>query len=142
MANTLIIVKDPTVVIQTLDADGDPSGPSVDVSCDFQSIELTVDTPQTTVTTFCGTFQVPGDPEIGCDCTVAVNEDTSGRWSGLVGDSVEVSIKDRTTDTTARMFRSVIPINPALYGTDEPGEPRTVDFSLPVLSDVTVVTPS
>lgn len=142
MANTLIIVKDPTVVLQPLDADGDPSGASVDVSCDFQSIELTVDTPQTTVTTFCGTFQVPSDPEIGCDCTVAVNEDTNSRWSGLVGDSVEVRIKDRTTDTSYRSFLSLVPINPALYGSDEPGEPRTVDFSLPVLSDVTIVTPS
>ncbi len=142
MANELIVVKKPTVVIQSLDADGDPSGASVDVSCDFQSIELTVDTPVSSVTTFCGTFQVPGDPEIGCDCTVAVNEDTSSRWSALVGDSVEVRVKDRTTDTTYRMFHSVIPIDPSLYGTDEPGEPRTVDFSLPVLSAVTVVTPS
>lgn len=140
--DTPIIVKMPTVVMQPLDADGDPTGPSVDVSCDFQSIELTVDTPQTTVKTFCGTVQVPDDPEIGCDCTVAVNEATSGRWSGLVGDSVEVRIKDRTTDTKYRAFTSLIPINPALYGTDEPGEPRTVDFSLPVLSAVEEVTPS
>lgn len=142
MANELIVVKSPTVVLQPLDAAGDPTGPSVDVSCDFQTIELTVDTPQTSVTTFCGTFQVPGDPEIGCDCTVAVNEDTNSRWASLVGDSVEVRIKDRTADTSYRAFTSVIPINPALYGIDEPGEPRTVDFSLPVLSAVTVVTPS
>lgn len=142
MADTLIIVKNPTVKLQPLDASGDPTGPVVDVSCDFQQIELTVDTPQTTVTTFCGTFQVPGDPEIGCDCTVAVNEGTNTRWASLVGDSVEVQIKDRTTDTDYRAFESLVPINPALYGVDEPGEPRTVDFSLPVLSAVTIVTPS
>lgn len=137
-----IIVYRPTVVLQPLDEAGDPTGSPVDVSCDFQSVELTVDTPVTTITTFCGSVQIPGELEVGCDCTVAVNEATSGRWSGLVGDSVEVQIKDRTTDTSYRAFTSQIPLNPALYGTTEPGEPRTVDFSLPVLSEVTVVTPS
>lgn len=137
-----IVVYRPTVLLQPLDAAGDPDGAAVDVSCDFQSIELTVDTPVTTIKTFCGSAQVPDDPEIGCDCTVAVNDATSGRWSGLVGDSVEVQVKDRSTDTSYRRFQSQVPINPALYGTTEPGEARTVDFSLPVLSDVTVVTPS
>lgn len=137
-----IVVKRPTVVLQPLDEAGDPTGSPVDVSCDFQSIELTVDTPVTSIVTFCGTVQVPGDLEVGCDCTVAVNEATSGRWASLVGDSVEVQIKDRTTDTTHRSFVSVVPLNPALYGLDEPGEARTVDFSMPVMSEVTVVTPS
>jgi hypothetical protein len=137
-----IVTKRPTVVFQPLDEDGDPSGSPVDVSCDFESIELTVDTPVTTLTTFCGTVQIPDEPEIGCDCTVAVNDATSGRWSGLVGDSVEVQIKDRTTDTSYRAFVSQVPIDPSLYGTTEPGEPRTVDFALPVLSEVTLVTPS
>lgn len=142
MANEIIVVKNPTVVLQPLDADGDPTGPSVDVTCDFQTIELTVDTPVTTIKTFCGTVQVPDDPEIGCDCTVAVNAGTNGRWAALVGDSVEVRIKDRSTDTDYRAFASLVPINPALYGLDEPGEARTVDFSLPVLSAVAIVTPS
>ena len=137
-----IVTKRPTVVFQPLDEDGDPTGSPVDVSCDFESIELTVDTPVTTLTTFCGTVQIPDEPEIGCDCTVAVNDATSGRWSGLVGDSVEVQIKDRTTDTSYRAFVSQVPIDPSLYGTTEPGEPRTVDFALPVLSEVTLVTPS
>ena len=137
-----IVTYRPTVILQPLDAAGDPSGASVDVSCDFESIELTVDTPVTTITTFCGTVQIPGELEVGCDCTVAVNDATSGRWAALVGDSVEVQIKDRTTDTSYRRFVSQVPLNPALYGVTEPGEPRTVDFSLPVLSDVTTETPS
>jgi hypothetical protein len=55
---------------------------------------------------------------------------------------VEVQIKDRTTDTAYRRFTSQVPLNPALYGPDEPGEARAFDFSLPVLSEVTEVTPS
>lgn len=137
-----IITYRPTVILQPLDEDGDPTGSPVDVSCDFESIELSVDTPVTTITTFCGTVQIPGELEVSCDCTVAVNDATSGRWTGLVGDSVQVQIKDRTSDTAYRAFTSQVPLNPALYGVTEPGEPRTVDFALPVLSEVTVVTPS
>jgi hypothetical protein len=137
-----IIVYRPTLILQPLDEDGDPTGSPVDVSCDMQSAELGVDTPVTTIKTFCGTVQVPDDIEVSFSVTVAINDATSGRWSGLVGDSVEVQLKDRTTDTTYRRFVSQVPLNPALYGTTEPGEARTLDFDMPVLSEVTVVTPS
>lgn len=138
----LIIVKNPTMVLQPLDENGDPSGAPVDVSCDVQSAELDASVPTSSVTTFCGTFQTAGDPEIGFTVTVVVQDDTNTRWASLVGDSVEVQLKDRTTDTTYRSFTSLVPLNPALYGPTEPGEPRSFDFDMPVLSEVTIVTPS
>lgn len=137
-----IIVKNPTMVLQPLDEAGDPDGAPVDVSCDVTTVELSPDIPTTSVKTFCGTFQVSGDPEVSCTVGVAINTDTNGRWAALVGDSVEVQIKDRTTDTSYRRFTSIVPLNPALYGPDEPGEPRAFDFDMPVSSEVTIVTPS
>lgn len=142
MADTIIVVKDPTLVLQPLDAAGDPSGSPVDVSCDVSQVELTVDTPVNTVTTFCGKVQVPDDAEVGCSISAVVNSGTNGRWASLVGDSVEVQVKDRTTDTTYRAFTSQVPINPALYGPTTPGEARAFDFDMPVLSAVAIVTPS
>lgn len=142
MANMPIIVYRPTMVLQPLDAAGDPSGAAVDVSCDIVSVELSPDTPVSSVTTFCGTFQVPGDIEVSCSVEVAVNEDTSSRWASLVGDSVQVQVKDRTSDTDYRAFVSQVPLNPALYGPTQPGESRQFSFDMPVLSDVTEVTPS
>lgn len=137
-----IVVYRPTLVLQPLDAAGAPSGSPVDVSCDMVSAELTVDTPVTTLKTFCGTAQIPDDVEVGCELEVAVNGTTNSRWAALVGDSVEVQIKDRTTDTSYRAFDSIIPLNPALYGPDTPGEARQFTFNIPVLSEVAIVTPS
>lgn len=137
-----ITVYRPTLVLQPLDAAGDPSGSPVDVSCDMVEVELSVDTPVNSITTFCGTVQVPGDIEVSCSLTVAVNDATSSRWASLVGETVEVQLKDRTTDTSYRKFTSQVPLNPALYGPDTPGDPRQFDFDLPVMSDVTVGTPS
>lgn len=142
MADTVIVVKDPTLVLQPIDENGDPDGASVDVSCDVSTVELGVDTPTTSVTTFCGTSQIPGDVEVSCSITAVVNAGTNGRWAGLVGDMVEVQVKDRTTDTTYRAFTSQVPLNPALYGPTTPGEARSFDFDMPVLSDVAIVTPS
>lgn len=139
---TPIIVYRPTLVLQPLDADGDPTGPEVDVSCDMVSAELTVDTPVTSIKTFCGTAQIPDDVEVGCTLEVAVNLTTNDRWAALVGVSVLAQIKDRTADTDAREFTSVIPLNPALYGPDTPGEARQFSFDIPVLSEVAIVTPS
>jgi hypothetical protein len=139
---TPIIVYRPTLVLQPLDASGTPTGSPVDVSCDMVSAELTVDTPVTTLKTFCGTAQIPDDPEIGCTLEVAVNATTDSRWSALVGDFMEVRLKDRTADTDYRAFDTIIPINPALYGPDTPGEARQFSFDIPVLSAVTIVEPS
>ena len=142
MSDTPIIIKDPTLVIQSIDAAGADVGSPVDVSCDIASVELSPDVPVTSVVTFCGTFQIPGDLEVGCDVEYTVNSDTFTRWSPLVGDSAKVRIKDRTTDTTYREFVTQIPMNPGLYGPTTPGESRTFTAPLPVLSEVTLVTPS
>jgi len=142
MADNPIIVYRPTLIVQTLDEAGDPDGAPVDVSCDIVSLELAPDVPISTTTTFCGTFQNPGDVEVSCTLEVAVNDETYTRWAALVGDTVELQIKDKGTDTSYRAFGSFISFNPGLYGPDQPGEARTYSFDLPVTSDVTVVAES
>ena len=139
MADNPIIVYRPTLVVQTLDEAGDPDGAPVDVSCDVVSIELAPEVPITTTTTFCGTFQNPGDVEVSCTLEVAVNDETYTRWAALVGDTVELQVKDKTTDTSYRAFGSFISFNPGLYGPDQPGEARSYSFDLPVTSEVTLV---
>ena len=139
MADNPIIVYRPTLVVQTLDADGDPDGAPVDVSCDVMSIELSPEVPIQTTVTFCGTFQNPGDVEVSWTLEVAVNDETYARWAPLVGDTVELQVKDKTTDTSYRAFGSFISFNPGLYGPDQPGEARSYSFDLPVTSDVTLV---
>lgn len=114
----------------------------VDVSCDMASVELTLDTPTTTVTNFCGTFQIPDDIEEGATVNVMVNEDTHDNWSDLVGDIMEARVYDRQDSTSYRKFRTQIPADPSLYGTNEPGEARTVDMDLPVLTSPEWVIPS
>jgi len=142
MADNPIIVYRPTLIVQTLDEAGDPDGAPVDVSCDIVSLELAPDVPISTTTTFCGTFQNPGDVEVSCTLEVAVNDETYTRWAALVGDTVELQIKDKGTDSSYRAFGSFISFNPGLYGPDQPGEARTYSFDLPVTSDVTVVAES
>lgn len=137
-----IVVYRPTLILQPIDENGDPDGSPVDVSCDVSRFELDVDVPTTQVTTFCGNFEIPDEIEVSATVEVTVNADTYARWAALVGDSVEVQVKDRTTDTAYRAFDSQIQLNPALYGPTEPGEARAFDFSLPVLSAVTLVEPS
>ena len=139
MADNPIIVYRPALVVQTLDENGDPDGAPVDVSCDVMSIELLPEVPIQTTVTFCGTFQNPGDVEVSCSLEVAVNDETYARWAPLVGDTVELQVKDKTTDTSYRAFGSFISFNPGLYGPDQPGEARSYSFDLPVTSDVTLV---
>jgi len=139
MADNPIIVYRPTLVVQTLDENGDPDGAPVDVSCDVMSIELSPEVPIQTTVTFCGTFQNPGDVEVSCSLEVAVNDETYARWAPLVGDTVELQVKDKTTDTSYRAFGSFISFNPGLYGPDQPGEARQYTYDLPVTSEVTSV---
>jgi hypothetical protein len=137
MADNPIIVYRPTLVIQELDEDGDPSGAPVDVSCDIVSAELTPEVPIQTVTTFCGTFQTPGDLEVSCTLEVAINDETLARWAPLVGAPVELHLQDKGTDSTMRVFTSFVSFNPGLYGPDQPGEARSYSFDMPVTSEVT-----
>lgn len=132
-----IVIYRPKVWIQPVDADGDPDGADTDVSCDLMSIELTPDVPIDNVTTFCGSFQTVGEVEVSATLEVAVNNDTDGRWSPLVGRAVEVRVWDREDSTEYREFKSQITINPSLYGPSTPGEVRSHSFDIPVTSEVT-----
>lgn len=135
-----IIIRNPTMSIQSLDAAGVPTGTPVDVSPDVAQVALSPTLPTTTVTTFAGKFTATDDPEWGnATAGIVVNEDTATNWAALVGDRVEVKIFDRAELTWFRRFVSEVIYNPALAGATAPGSARTSDFPLPVLSDVTIV---
>jgi hypothetical protein len=131
-----IIVYRPLLHLQPLDEDGDDDGAAVDVSCDMSSVELTVDTPTTDVTTFCGNFQIPDDITVGATFEVTVNAETDANWSPLVGKTVRAELYDRTDSARYRTFNTQINLNPSLYGPTTPGEARTFSFDVAVLSDV------
>ena len=128
-----IIVYRPLLHLQPLDEDGEDDGAAVDVSCDMSSVELTVDTPTTDVTTFCGNFQIPDDIIVGATFEVTVNAETDANWSALVGQSVRAELYDRTDATRYRTFNTQIMLNPSLYGPTTPGEARTFSFDVAVL---------
>ena len=130
-----IIIRRPKVVVQPLDEDGSPTSDApVDVSCDFSSIEFGVDQPSTTVSTFCGKFQVPDDIEESVTGEFTINADTDGNWSPLVGVQVQMQVWDREDATSHRVVNVHIGVNPSLYGTTEPGEARQPSVDFPVLS--------
>lgn len=129
-----IVVYRPVLILQPLDEAGDPDGAAVDVSCDMESVELTVDSPTIDGSTFCGPYSVPDDITEGSSWTVAVASDTTTRWAPLVGSTVEARVKDRGEGNTYRKFQTVILFDPSLYGTTTPGEVRTVDFDVAVLT--------
>ena len=131
-----IIVYRPLLHLQPLDEDGEDDGAAVDVSCDMSSVELTVDTPTTDVTTFCGNFQVPDDIIVGATFEVTVNAETDANWDDLVGRTVRAELYDRTDSTRYRTFNTQIMLNPSLYGPTTPGEARAFSFDLAVLSAV------
>ena len=131
-----IVVYRPLLHLQPLDEDGDDDGAAVDVSCDMSSVELTVDSPITDVTTFCGNFQVPDDITAGATFEVTVNAETDANWAALVGRSVRAELYDRTDSTRYRTFDTQIQLNPSLYGPTTPGEARTFSFDVAVLSAV------
>ena len=132
-----IIIYRPKVVVQPLDEDGSPtSDEPVDVSCDFSSIEFGVDQPSTTVSTFCGKFQVPDDIEESVTGEFTINADTDGNWSPLVGVQVTMQVWDREDATNHRTVNVHVGVNPSLYGTTAPGEARQPSVDFPVLSAV------
>lgn len=136
-----IIIRNPTMTLQVLDpTTGDPGlAPAVDVSADVASVEIAPDVPQNTVSTFAGKFTALDDPEWGsATCAIVVNEETNTTWETLVGQKVQVQIKDRPELTWFRQFESEVVYNPALAGITEPGSARTSDFPLPILSAVTI----
>ena len=132
-----IIIYRPKVVAQILTEDGSPTAdPPVDISCDFSSIEFGVDQPSTTVTTFCGKFQVPDDIEESVSGSFTVNADTDDNWSPLVGERVELQVWDREDSERHRLVTVHIGVNPSLYGTTQPGQARQPSVDFPVLSAV------
>ena len=132
-----IIIYRPKVVVQPLDAEGSPtSDEPVDVSCDFSSIEFGVDQPSTTVSTFCGKFQVPDDIEESVTGEFTINADTDSNWSPLVGVQVAMQVWDREDSASHRLVNVHVGVNPSLYGTTQPGEARQPSVDFPVLSAV------
>jgi hypothetical protein len=130
-----IIIYRPKVVVQTLDEAGSPTSDApVDVWCDFSSIEFGVDQPSTTVSTFCGKFQVPDDIEESVTGEFTVNADTDSNWSPLVGTQVTMQVWDREDATSHRTVNVHVGVNPSLYGTTAPGEARQPSVDFPVLS--------
>lgn len=131
-----VIVYRPLLHLQPLDEAGADDGAAVDVSCDMNSVELTVDTPTIDVSTFCGNFTLPDDISVGATLGVTVSDDTDANWSPLVGKRVRAELYDRTDATRYRTFETQIVVNPSLYGATTPGEARTVDIDVAVLSEV------
>jgi hypothetical protein len=130
-----IIIYRPKVVVQPLDEDGSPTSDApVDVSCDFSSIEFGVDQPSTTVSTFCGKFQVPDDIEESVTGEFTINADTDSNWSPLVGVQVAMQVWDREDAANHRTVNVHVGVNPSLYGTTAPGEARQPSVDFPVLS--------
>lgn len=129
-----IIVYRPVLILQPLDENGDPDGAAVDVSCDMESVEIGLDTPTIDGNNFCGPWSVPDDIQESAVFTVQVGEDTNTRWAALVGKTVEARVKDRGASPDYRKFQTFIIVNPSLYGTTQPGEARTVDMDMAVLT--------
>lgn len=129
-----IVIYRPKLQFQPLDELGVAEGPVVDVSCDMASVELGADVAITSVPTFCGIFQSPGDVETSISLEVVVASDTSTRWGPLVGVVVEANLWDRVDSPSSRKFKTQISFDPSLYGTTEPGEARRPSFDVPALS--------
>lgn len=129
-----IIVYRPVLILQPLDEAGDPDGAAVDVSCDMESVAIDVDTPMIEGNTFCGPYSVPGDISESGTFGVVVGEGTSARWSPLVGKTVEARVKDRGESANYRKFQTFVQFDPSLYGTTQPGEARTFEFDVAVLT--------
>ena len=136
-----IIIYQPKVVVTILDADGSPtSDEPIDVSCDLSSLEIGVDQPSNTVTTFCGKFQIPDTIEESVTAEFTINADTDDNWSPLVGTQAQLDIWDRVDATEYRTVVVSIAVNPSLYGSTAPGEARQPSIDFPVLGPVSWAT--
>lgn len=131
-----IIIKDPMLLIQPLDAAGDPLGTAVDVSEDVTAVELAPNQDIGEIKTFAGSFSIPGAVTSTATVSIVTGADTETNWSTLVGDSVEFQVYDRDDSTRYRAFRSEVPYDPSLYGSTTPGEAREVDMEVPVFGDI------
>jgi hypothetical protein len=133
-----VVVYRPKFILQPLDEAGDPDGAAVEVSEDVETVEIDADQEITRVKTFAGSFAHPGDVEPSATISAVVGTDTAANWAPLLGVRCQAQVYDRLDATTFRAFETQIDINPALYGATTPGEARTFDFEIPVLSAVTI----
>lgn len=132
-----LIIRRPKLILQPLDAAGDPLGSPVDVSSDVRSVELAPDQSIDSVATFAGTFTTMTDTTVGCTVEGILSITSRTTWPALVGASVEVQLYDRLDSDEYRAFESEVPFDPSLFGTDDAeGQVREWSMDLPVLSDV------
>lgn len=138
MASPPIVIYKPRLVVESYDAvTGLLSGVDAELTDDVSVVEIGVDTPVSTVTTFAGKFQTPQTPEPSATVGVVATEGLSARWAPVVGKFAQLRVYDRTDADHYRAFDTIIPVNPSLYGSTDPEEPREVELTLPVLSAVT-----
>jgi hypothetical protein len=132
-----IIIKDPMLLFQKLDAAGDPTvDPPTDVSDDVTSVELGFDQDIGNIKTFTGSFQIPGEVINTATISCVITADTETNWGGILGLSVEARVYDRADATRYRAFATQVDVDPSLYGPTTPGEAREVDITIPVFGDI------
>lgn len=138
MASPPVIVYKPRLVLEAYDpATGLLDTIDKELTDDVSVVEIGVSTDVNTITTFAGKYQVPQTPEPEATMHVIVTDGISARWASIVGKFAQLRVYDRTDEPNFRAFDTIIPVNPALYGSTEPGEAREMDLTIPVLSDVT-----
>lgn len=141
MATGPIIIKDPMLHFQAVDAAGDPTAaPAVDVSEDVTKVEIAFSQDIGNIVTFTGSFKIPGEVISSCTISCVITPDTETNWSPLLGQTVEARVYDRADATKYRAFLTQLDVDPSLYGSTTPGEAREIDIEIPVLGDVAWVT--
>jgi hypothetical protein len=141
MASPPIIVYKPRLVVEAYDPEtGLLDTVDHELTDDVSVVEIDVSTDVNTIATFAGKYQVPQQPEPEAALHVIVTSGISARWAPVVGKFAQMRVYDRGDTTEFRAFDTIIPVNPALYGSTEPGEAREMDLTIPVLSDITAGT--
>jgi hypothetical protein len=131
-----LIIRNPKLVLQPLDAAGAAQGTPVDVSSDVRTCEIAPDQSIDSVSTFVGTFTTMADTKFTCTVEGILSVDSRTLWPDLVGQPVKVQLYDRTDSVDYREFESEIPFDPSLFGTDDAeGQVREWSMELPVLSE-------
>jgi hypothetical protein len=132
-----LIIRNPKLLLQPLDASGAPTGTAVDVSSDVRTCEIAPDQSIDHVATFVGSFTTMAQTNFTCTVEGILSDMSRTLWPALVGTSVEVQLYDRQDATEYRTFDSEIPFDPSLFGTDDAeSQVREWSMELPVLSDV------
>jgi hypothetical protein len=132
-----LIIRNPKLLIQKLDAAGAPAGTAVDVSSDVRTCEIAPSQSIDSVSTFAGTFTTMADTTFACTVEGILSVSSRTLWPDLVGEAVRIQLYDREDSTEWREFDSEIPFDPSLFGTDDAStQTREWSMELPVLSDV------